>query len=104
VLAAGPPEDLAARATTSAAVELTVDLADIEAARAVVHRVAVQTEQTGPARFLAEGLDPAGTARLVAAFVAEGVRVHAVEPRRNTLADMYFSVNADSYRNDGEIS
>ena len=104
VLAAGPPEELAARATTSAAVALTVDPADVEAARGVVRRAAVPAPQTGSATFLAEGLDPAGTARLVAALVSDGVRVHAVEPRRNTLADMYFSVHADSDRNDGEIS
>lgn len=94
LLVSGSPKELAARLDSATTVDLECDEDDHDEAVKVL-RSGADVEEQGAGTFRLTGVDRRTTAALVDDLVAAGVRVYAVEPRRQTLADLYFSLHAD---------
>jgi ABC-2 type transport system ATP-binding protein len=102
ILASGSPHELAERATGPSVVELEVHADDADIARPVVAQRGDGVEESAPGCFRFSDLDPAGTAALAGDLVRAGVRIHAIQPHRGTLADTYFSVNTPTEQAEDE--
>ena len=83
VIATGRPRDLVSDAG------VRVRVTGVDRARDVASRFGPVTDETAGLRV---GCSPADVPDLVAALVAAGGRVHAVEPLRTTLEDRFLEL------------
>ena len=92
-LVSGDPERLTADLGTAVAVHIAYNEHHRDAAIRIVAAAVRGFEETARGTLRVTGLEREPTASLIAELVAAGVRVYAVEPRRPTLADLYFALH-----------
>jgi ABC-2 type transport system ATP-binding protein len=91
VIAQGAPPALAAELGLTR-LRLAVDPSDRDAARAVARRLGGDADGRN-GQLVVNGIDTADVPALVAALVAEDVRVHGVVPEEASLEDVYFALH-----------
>jgi len=97
IVAIGTPHDLAYRVSRRSRLTLEVNPEDVGRALAVVTReTSVETEVTAPGVIQATGIDRADVPAVVAALVAERVRLFRLSPEEPTLEDAYFALQHES--------
>lgn len=90
IVACGTPAELAKRSGADGVLEVEVDTAQVETARAALATLASQVDVEGATLRLSLGRESVPAA--VQALAAAGVRVYRVSPGQATLEDVYLSL------------
>jgi hypothetical protein len=93
VIADGSPAALAAQLGVGR-LRIDVEPVDRPRAEAVVRSAGASVEPAGAGPLRATGLADVDVPALVAALVADRVRIHAVVPEDASLEDVYFALHA----------
>lgn len=96
LVALGTPSELAQQLGRSRRLEIEVDRADLETARALLKgSFGVEPELDNGTLLRVTGIEHAKIPELVASLVAAGVRLYQITPQEPSLEDVYFRLHGE---------